>query len=105
MIWFAIIRLSEAVHAGPLGFTTLLYEHVWADTEEAAQAAAVAWSATKGCKPVSASAAVALKQSLDDCTFPEAVIDAPAVAVKASFEARKFPEHMHKAARRSGLPL
>lgn len=50
MIFFATVHLGEQVHAGPLRFTTTIYEFVWADNQEKVPSLVESWCQRKGIK-------------------------------------------------------
>ncbi|MCL4682386.1 MAG: hypothetical protein KJZ92_14090 [Rhodocyclaceae bacterium] len=75
MIYFATIQLAEQIHAGCLGFTSMIFEYVEAKDPAAVPRIVETWCRRKGLKfDRVRSISVAHHQSREKYTFPEQII-------------------------------
>lgn len=75
MIFFATIKLAEEIHAGCLGFTTMIFEFVEAETQADVPGIVETWCRNKGLKFSRVpSVSNAREQDFGKYTFPDQII-------------------------------
>lgn len=78
-IYWVVPTLTQEVHAGPLGFTKVLYYFVWASSSDEAASLMSAYLAGEGLSlnRLQQAPSLAINQNLKSYYFPEQIIGLP----------------------------
>lgn len=93
-IYWVVPKLNQEVHAGPLGFTKVLYYFVWAGSAEEASSLMNAYLIGEGLSlnRLQQPPRLALNQNLKSYYFPEQIIGLPEALIAPDLAPGPFKE-------------